>query len=49
MTDCSCGKENENTKNNRVATNCRPLRKLRSLSGYNVWHAEFLRSDGIYT
>lgn len=26
----------------------KPLRKMRRLSGFNTWHAEYLRSTGLY-
>ena len=27
----------------------RPLRKIRAISGYNLWHAEFMKTAGIYS
>ena len=26
----------------------RPLRKIRAISGYNLWHAEFMKTTGMY-
>ena len=34
----------------KTSTSCdvkKPLRKMRALSGYNLWHGEYLRSQGI--
>ena len=34
----------------KTSTPCdvkKPLRKMRALSGYNLWHGEYLRSQGI--
>lgn len=26
----------------------KPLRKMRAISGYNLWHAEFMKTAGMY-
>lgn len=46
MAENPVGNKRSNTKHDDATL--KPLRKIRAVSGYNLWHAEFMKTTGTY-